>query len=214
MALAGLDAVLFDFDGTLINSDDAHLSAFNEVLLPFQRQMSRAAYEAFAGRSNSAILQDLLHGQSPDEIAALGLAKEETFLQRLDAIIEQPGVTPVLAQLAAAGTRLAVVTNAPRLVVCEILKRLCLDAFFEVVVCIDDVAQGKPDPEPYRTALTRLGIHPARAMAVEDTLTGRRSAEAAGLRVVSLGVRNSARSSDPPAFRSITRMSDLIGALA
>ena len=58
--MSRVDAVLFDFDGTLINSDDAHLSAFNEALLPFQVQMSHADYATCAGRSNSAIFQDLL----------------------------------------------------------------------------------------------------------------------------------------------------------
>ena len=211
---AGPDAVLFDFDGTLVSSDNAHLSAFNEALSPFQRQLSVADYEACAGRSNSAIFQDLLHDLSAEEIAALGAAKEAIYLRRLDVITEQPGVTPLLTQLAAARKDLAVVTNAPRAVVTEILQRLRLDAFFKVIVCIDDVANGKPDPEPYRTALQRLAVGPARAIAVEDTLTGRRSAEAAGLRVVMFGKRDVTSALDPPAFRAIAHMPELIGALS
>ncbi len=175
--------------------------------------MSRADYEACAGRSNSAIFQDLLRGLSADAITALDAAKEANYLRRLDVIIEQPGATHLLTQLSATGKQLAVVTNAPRAVVTEILRRLHLDAFFKVVVCIDDVANGKPDPEPYRTALLRLGVDPSRAIAVEDTLTGRRSAEAAGLRVVMFAKMGAASETDPPAFRAVSRMSELMGAL-
>ena len=96
--------------------------------------------------------------------------------------------------------------------VTEILRRRRLDAFIKVMVCIDDVANGKPDPEPYRTALLRLGVDPARAIAVEDTLTGRRSAEAAGLRVVMFG--DATGTTEPPAFRAIAHMSELMNALS
>lgn len=154
------DAVLFDFDGTLINSDEAHLSAFNEVLLPFQLQMTPADYATCAGRSNCAIFRELLKGLSADAIAALDSAKEAIYLRRLDRILEQPGVTPVLRRLSAARMKLAVVTNAPRSVVRRILGRLRLESFFKVLVCIDDVANGKPDPEPHPHRSAATGCRP------------------------------------------------------
>ncbi len=64
---------------------------------------------------------------------------------------------------------------------------------------------------PTRTALLRLGVDPSRAIAVEDTLTGRRSAEAAGLRVAMFGKAMGA--TDPPPFRAIAHMSELLNAL-
>ncbi|WP_343240126.1 HAD family phosphatase [Streptomyces sp. SID12488] len=97
-----------------------------------------------------------------------------------------PGVRELLTRLTARGVRLAVASSADRRWVTRMLAHHGLAGFFETVVGGDDVARAKPAPDVYREALSRLGVAPEHALAVEDSLTGVSAARAAGLRVVAV----------------------------
>jgi HAD superfamily hydrolase (TIGR01509 family) len=112
----------------------------------------------------------------------------EELLDRVVARVEQrvpwrPGAVELLADLRAAGVRCALVTMSYRRFVAPVLARLP-GGTFEVVVTGDAVTQGKPHPEPYATAARLLGLDPADTIAIEDSDTGARSAEAAGCTVL------------------------------
>jgi HAD superfamily hydrolase (TIGR01509 family) len=188
MSLAPRRAVLFDFDGTLVDSDPAHLIAFNEVLKPLGQQLSEEDYvRTVAGRANSAIFQSLFPGMTLEVAERFGREKEDTYLRRADATATMAGAVELLDHLQELGLRIALVTNAPSHVVTDIVPLLGLASYFETVVTIDDVTRPKPDAEPYRLALTRLAIAPDDAVVVEDSPTGLRAGEAAGIDVLYLG---------------------------
>lgn len=182
-----LQAALFDFDGTLVNSDPAHLAAFNEILVPFERQMSQAQYDRdVLGRTNLEIFSHLFPGIDAEAAITLGDAKEAAYLRRSDLVRAHSGAEVVLARLKAEGIRLALVTNAPRHVVMDLAPRLGLLPYFDIVITADDVTFGKPHPEPYQLALSQLGVAAEDAIVIEDSETGRRAAESAGIRVLLL----------------------------
>ncbi len=95
----------------------------------------------------------------------------------------RPGALELLADLRSHGVRCALVTMSYRRFVAPILATLPADTF-EVVVTGDSVSQGKPHPEPYLKAAASLGVDPAHTVAIEDSNTGARSAEAAGCTVL------------------------------
>jgi HAD superfamily hydrolase (TIGR01509 family) len=97
-----------------------------------------------------------------------------------------PGIVPLLHDLRGRGYRLALVTGSARSVVHESLAPTGVAQFFEVIVAGDEVASGKPDPEPYRSAAARLGLPPAQCLAVENAPLGIRSAKAAGMGCIAL----------------------------
>ena len=112
----------------------------------------------------------------------------EKLLDKVVARIERavpwrPGAVELLTDLRANGVRCALVTMSYRRFVAPVLAALPEDSF-EVVVTGDSVTQGKPHPEPYRKAAAILGIDPTQAVAIEDSNTGTRSAEAAGCLVL------------------------------
>jgi HAD superfamily hydrolase (TIGR01509 family) len=112
----------------------------------------------------------------------------EELLDRVVARVEQrvpwqPGAVELLAELRANGVRCALVTMSYRRFVAPILAGLP-EGTFEVLVTGDAVTQGKPHPEPYEKAAAILGVDPASTLAIEDSNTGARSAEAAGCTVL------------------------------
>jgi HAD superfamily hydrolase (TIGR01509 family) len=182
-----LRAALFDFDGTLVNSDPAHLAAFNELLAPYGRQMSQHHYDSeVIGRSNAEIFTKLFPQADPGEVVALGDEKEAAYLRRVDLVEVRQEAEAVFQRLRANDIRIALVTNAPRDVVIGLTERFGLLPYFDVTVTVDDVERGKPHPDPYLQALEKLGLRADQAIAIEDSLPGQRSAEAAGLPVLLL----------------------------
>jgi HAD superfamily hydrolase (TIGR01509 family) len=199
---ATLEAVVFDVDGTLVDSErHGHRVAFNR------------AFEAFdlPYRWDEDLYGDLLHvtggqrridgylaGQGVAEADRARLAPElharktEILISMVDdgAVEVRPGVTRLLAELADAGTRLAVGTTGSRGWVERLLRRLLPATAWDVVVTGDDVAARKPDPEVFLLALERLALKrlgpagPGGVVVIEDSGEGLAAATGAGLRCV------------------------------
>jgi HAD superfamily hydrolase (TIGR01509 family) len=192
---AGLGAVIFDVDGTLVDSErHGHRVAFNR------------AFEAFGlpYRWDEELYGELLHttgGQRRIDgyLATQGVAEEEraelapALHRRKTEILEQmvdegaievrPGVARLLKELAAEGVTLAVGTTGSRRWVERLLRRMLPDVTWDVLVAGDDVTNRKPDPEVFTTALEKLGLDgPDGAVVIEDSGEGLQAARAAGLR--------------------------------
>ena len=177
-----LRALIFDMDGTLADSDPIHRAAFGEYLEPHGFKVDEDFYRAkISGRTNAAILGDLLPALSPAEIDRLGDEKEALFRRLSPKIPQVGGLGAFLDRVSTLPLRLAVVTNGPRVNLDHMLEALGLAGRFEVNLAREDVARGKPDPLPYLTALERLGVGAGEALAFEDSPSGMRAAKAAGL---------------------------------
>lgn len=183
-------AVLFDHDGTLVDSEHIHFQLWNQVLEPYHVQLSVeqfiAHYTGVPALTNGA---DLVQRFGlPLSAAALAQRKYEVtqaYLQTA-AYPLMPGVREAMAQLKAQGLRFAMVTAARRVAAEATVRAHGLAAEFATVVTADDVTNSKPDPECYRLALQRMGLLPQEAVAFEDTAHGMAAALGAGLACVAI----------------------------
>jgi HAD superfamily hydrolase (TIGR01509 family) len=178
-------ALLFDLDGTLVDSDAEHLRAFQRVFAAHGIRLEKPEYDArILGSDNAAIARAFLPGLTPAEQAATLDAKEASYRDNLGQIEPVAGVGALLDYADANDLVCAVVTNAPRANVDKVLDAIGLDARLPLRVVGGDVERAKPDPLPYATALRRLGADAAHSLAFEDSLSGLRAALGAGLMVV------------------------------
>lgn len=191
-----LEAVVFDVDGTLVDSErHGHRVAFNAAFaaagLPYSwDEEAYGRWLSFHGgvRRIDAFLEEM--GRPPDERVELAprLHVEKTRLLRemIDAggIPARPGMAALLDHLGGAGVRLGVATVGSAGWVTHLLDSLFPDAAFEVVVTGADVAEKKPHPGCYLQALEGLGVVAGAAVALEDSATGLTSARRAGLACV------------------------------
>jgi HAD superfamily hydrolase (TIGR01509 family) len=178
-------ALLFDLDGTLADTDRLHEQAWLEALLPYGIRGDHAFYQQhISGHLNPEIVSRLLPHLPPLERAALIEAKERRFRELAQGLKALPGLEELWCWARKRGLALALVTNAPRPNAEHVLQALGLK--FDVVVLAEELAAGKPDPLPYRTALERLGLEAAEALAFEDSPSGVRSAVGAGIRTIGL----------------------------
>jgi len=180
-------ALLFDLDGTLVDSDGDHLAAFQDVFAPFGIKLDRALYvREIMGAPNPAIGARFLPQLSVAEREQVLEAKEAAYRARVGAMVPTPGAVALLDHADAHALPCAVVTNAPRANAEKVLTALGLSQRFKTLVIGPELARGKPDPLPYQTGLERLGAKASHAVAFEDSLSGVCSATAAGIAVVGI----------------------------
>jgi len=178
-------ALLFDLDGTLVDTDAEHLVAFQQVFAPYGIALDRALYtQKIMGFSNELIAREFLGALTPAEQAAVFDAKEAAYRDNVGELIALPGVVDLLAFADAHRLKRAVVTNAPRANAEMVLSALGLDTRLPILVIGAELARAKPDPLPYLTGLERTGGLARHSVAFEDSRSGVRSAAAAGLAVV------------------------------
>jgi HAD superfamily hydrolase (TIGR01509 family) len=179
-------AILFDFDGVLADTEPLHWQCWNEVLRPAGLEVSWEDYrEHCVGISDRDFLARLGSLADPprtvDELLPFYPLKKQLFAERAT----QGGLIPtelkaILRRLDP--QRLGVVTSSSRQEIEPILRAEGVLERFGAAVYGDEVRRLKPDPEPYRTAMDRLGVR--RAVALEDSAAGLESARRAGCDVI------------------------------
>lgn len=183
-------AVLWDMDGTMVNSGEYHWLAWQAVMESEGRPIT---YEEFAdtfGQRNDTILRRYFGEDiAASEIQRIAEAKESHYrsLVRSRGIQLLPGVSDWLRSLQQAGWLQAIASAAPRRNIETIIEVLALESYFAALVSAEDVQRGKPDPQVYLLAAERLSVPAPRCIVVEDSpagITGARRAE-----MYSIGVR-------------------------
>ena len=184
-------AVLFDLDGVLIDSEPAHFAATRAALEDLGLgTLDEADYARWMlGRPDHSALADYLaaRGLSPDLLPALLERKAARYAERF-AVDVRPlddGVETLRAAHAAA-LAIGIVSGALAAEIAWAIERLGIAGLVAVVVSGDEVACGKPDPEPYLLAARRLGLEPGACVAVEDAPAGVTAARAAGMRCLAV----------------------------
>lgn len=181
-------ALLFDIDGTMVESDPLHLAAFNQVLAPYGHQFDEARFaRELQGRTNLAIGAQFLPGES--------LARQAEVLDHKEALFRdmaRSGVAPVhglielLDWAEAEGVPIIAVTNAPRANADLLLESIGVRHRLPRVVIAAELAHGKPHPLPYLEGLRLVGGRAENAVAFEDSRAGIASATTAGIATVGL----------------------------
>ncbi len=182
--------ILLDFDGTLVDSESAHLRVWNEVLAEFGVAIEPAQYKAdhtgVPAPQSARHLVDA-HGLpvTPEELTDRKSALTQRFLRENRTPL-RPNVLETLEWFRERSVPMALVTGSPREEITHTMRHWGLEPFFVSVTTRDDVRHSKPHPESYRRALATLDLTPERAVAFEDTSTGVESAVAAGVACVAI----------------------------
>ncbi|MDR7305589.1 HAD family phosphatase [Rhodoferax saidenbachensis] len=207
-------AVLFDHDGTLVESEGQHFALWNQVLAPYGFALTLAQYKDFyAGVPTDANAADLVERfgvkEVPEVLARLKNESAQAYLQA-HAFPLMPGVRESVARLQAADLRLGVVTGARGYAIDATLRSHDLAPAFETVVSADDVVHSKPAPDCYLLALQRMGLPAQAVVAFEDTEHGVAAAVAAGLACVAIPTEMSATHDFSAATVTLPCMQDAV----
>ncbi len=185
-----MDAVIFDMDGVLADTESLHFDAVNKVLAPFGKRLPDEKNSEYLGMDLPAFWEVMI------EMFQLEAAARELAAVHADAVIQGilkgiqalPGVEQCVSGMLMRGLVLAVGTSSPRNVTEAVLEELGLRRTFKVVVTADDVPHGKPEPDIFLEASHRLGVSPEDCMVIEDSPKGLLAARRAGMFAVA--VRN------------------------
>lgn len=172
-------ALLFDSDGTLIQSEPIHWAAWRSLLKELDMPYVEAELHALVGRTAPEILMELLNRHRPGwdpakyDLNRLALRKNDFYLKIAKAELKPyPGVVECLSWARENGIKTAVVSNAKKRELQAALDSLRLAPLFDAIFSRDDVPHFKPDPTPYLIAAATLEVDPTDCIAIEDSPTG------------------------------------------
>lgn len=184
-----ISAVLFDFDGIIVDSERLHWAAFCKVLKPLGRDLSWPEYiQTYIGFDDRDAFRHALPGIDAPELARLIQLKAAAFqtLLESDGAAALPGAVDLIRHLSRQ-IPLAICSGALRADILPVIGKLGVADAFDQIITADDTHISKPDPAPYRLAMRKLNV--TDGLAIEDTPAGIASAKGAGLNV--LAVTNS-----------------------
>ncbi len=204
-------AVLWDMDGTLVDSEKLWDVALHALYGRFGAKMSPQVRASTVGGSSETVMQIVYSdlGLAPDPVSMTESADwlhEYTGELFEDGLPWLPGAQELLDRLSAATVPMALVTNTRRNLTERALNSIGRQ-YFSATVCGDEVSNGKPAPDPYLRAAELLGLDPGGCLAIEDSVTGAAAADAAGCPV--LIVPNDVEVPGGPRRRHVDSLSEL-----
>ncbi len=188
--LSRVEALLFDFDGLILDTETPEMEVWEQVFLdhgvPFPEE-----YWLFAlGRGAEQIHEkpiDLLKQAAPQiDAVAVNQAARKTRLDKILAAAPRPGVLQLMQDAKSNSLPTAVVSSSKHQWVDTHLERLGLAQYIDITICADDTERAKPFPDLYRMAVTRLRVQALRTVALEDSPNGLTAAVAAGVFAVAV----------------------------
>jgi beta-phosphoglucomutase family hydrolase len=185
-------AVLWDVDGTLLDSAEYHWLSWQEAMAAEGHDVTYQQFISTFGQRNETILHEWLGPNlATRELERIAEAKEEHYRYLIQTRGAEclPGVRRWLKRLHEEGWRQAVASSAPLINIQTILKALGIGAYFDAVASSEDVQRGKPDPQVFLAAAAKVAVPPERCIVVEDAPAGIEGGRRAGMRTI--GVRSS-----------------------
>ena len=187
-------AILFDMDGTLVNTEPLHEEAWHDTLAQFNLQLSSDWFDRYTGSTDRILMTEVIqHYGLTVDVNDLLEEKRNRFLDMAQTRSQVFSGAKEGLSVLQKKYPLALVTSSSRMGADHVLKVTGLDHFFQTTVTFDDVVNHKPDPEPYQKAINFFDLQPHECIAVEDSVSGSRSAKAAGC--YTIGVLNSVTAS-------------------
>lgn len=179
-------AVLWDLDGTLVDSEEFHWLSWRDTMRGEGVELTYEQFLASFGQRNDRILGGWLPGADPDHARLVGERKEAEYRR----LVEVHGLKPLagarewLVRLREAGWKQSIASSAPAENVIVMLRVLGLDPYLDAIVSAEDVTIGKPDPQVFLKAAAKLGVPPSRCVVVEDAAAGVEGGRRGGMRTI------------------------------
>ncbi len=186
-------AVIFDMDGLMFNSEDVYFEVGSRLMRRRGREYTRQLSDAVMGRPPQVCFETMIRWHNlSDRWEAMAAESEDLFISLLDGYLAPlPGLMELLDALEAAGIPKAICTSSSRRVLTAVLSRFDLEPRFLFTLTAEDITHGKPHPEIYLKAATRLGLPPQEILVLEDSQTGCRAAADAGTFAVAVPCEHS-----------------------
>jgi beta-phosphoglucomutase len=185
-------AVLWDLDGTLVDSEEYHWLSWRSTLGAEGIDLTYDRFLASFGQRNDRILAGWLGpGADPARIQRIGEEKEAEYrrLAETRGLTPLPGAREWLETLRSRGWKQAIASSAPGLNVKTMLHVTGFDAYVDATVSAEDVTRGKPDPQVFLVAAEKLAIPPSHCVVVEDAAAGIEGARRAGMKSIGVNAR-------------------------
>ena len=212
MVTWGIDmpaAVLFDMDGTLVDTEHLWIDVVGEVTAAAGRPLVDADLEHVLGRPIAYAAAYLHDTGAAGSLAELTMALDDGFADRVaEGVTPRPGVRGLLRELARSQVPTAIVSASERRVVDLVMDALGRE-LFAGSIAEGESAASKPAPDPYLAAAALLGVNPRNCVAIEDTPLGAEAAEAAGCAVLAVPstvlIPSGPRRTIAPSLRGVDR---------
>jgi beta-phosphoglucomutase family hydrolase len=179
-------AAIFDMDGVVADNMAYHTKAWEKFLQKYSPGLEIGDVSSKYGMTNSDLMSFVLSRKlTPDEVERYGEEKEQYYRELYAAdMAPLPGLVDFLRELKSAGMRTVVATSAPRSNADFLLGGLKIRPFFDAVIHAGHVTRGKPEPEIYLTAASRVGCRPDACVVFEDAMAGIEAGRRAAMTVV------------------------------
>ncbi|MEM2841414.1 MAG: HAD family phosphatase [Candidatus Bathyarchaeia archaeon] len=179
-----IKAVIFDFDGTIVDSYEAHLESFRRALRKLSLKVDDEEIYRRFGKPAKVILAEILPDSVHHLIDDIVREKRREFIETSSRIRLFGGVEETLKYLRSKGVGLGLATSADRPSVMRVLERFSLQHYFDTVVSSEDVVEAKPNPKIFILTAERLGVEPDDCLIVGDSIFDVIAALEAGMRIV------------------------------
>lgn len=205
-------AVLFDWDGVIIDSSRQHEESWERLAHEEKKSLPRDHFTVGFGKKNEWIIPDLLRWTNDvAEVKRLSLRKEALYRE---IIVERglnalPGVRVFLERLKAAGVPNCIGSSTHRENITTTLGVLGFEGLFGGMVTAEDVNQGKPNPDVFLKAAAKTGVMPARCVVFEDAFAGIEAGQAGGMKVVGVATTHPAEVLAGKVLRVVERLDEL-----
>ncbi len=186
-------AVIFDMDGVILDSEPVQLEAVNQILARYDIHWTQEVFRHHIGLRSTDFFKNLKKlyplREPIDELVSF---HKETYCKLIQEKIDQyeiqenKGLTPLLKQLKGAGFRIGLATSSSRREVEIITQGLNIEKFFATFTCGEGVVEGKPAPEIFLKTAKALGLEPGQCVVIEDSPIGLRAAIGAGMRCIAI----------------------------
>jgi len=185
-----IKAVIFDLDGVIAESEDAHIEAEKRTFLEYGLVISAEELHRYTGTTAKVMFTQLIAKYKLDTtFEEINLQKQKILIQLLKRDAEPTkGVLNLIKELKRRGIKLAIGSSSQRILIDYILKKLNIIHLFNCIIAAEDVERSKPDPETYLKAAKKLGVIPSQCLVIEDAQLGVEAARSAGMKCI--GYRN------------------------
>ncbi len=188
-----LQAVIFDLDGVLIDSADAHLLSWQELAAEIGGHITQEQFLSTFGRQNRDVIPSLFEIDDAAEVERLGERKEALYREFIRGNVPAcDHAADLVGECAAAGLNVAVGSSGHPLNIAIALQEMRIAHCFDTVVTGHDVTRGKPNPEVFLLAAERMSVKPRSCVVIEDAPAGIAAALAGGMLAVGITTGHSA----------------------
>ena len=170
-------AFLFDLDGTLVLTDDIYFDVWSQILINYNIVLTDEIYAKYIRGNNDKYVVNTLLKNVNISLNELSCAKDALFIQYIHKIKVIDGIYDIINEIKLNGYKICIVTNCNKVVATEIIKYININKYVDFIISSTDCINGKPDTEPYKSALKRYNITSDKCLIFEDSKSGILSAK-------------------------------------